>query len=84
VARLDPFPCLLAKFSPSSTPLLWLRLVAYGALCNDMINAAGVTVGFERQDYPTRDLLMASQDPVICANVDEYVKRCESLLTEKL
>ena len=84
VARLDPFPCLLAKFSPSSTPLLWLRLVAYGALCNDMINTAGVTVGFERQDYPTRDLLMASQDPVICANVDEYVKRCESLLTEKL
>jgi len=84
VARLDPFPCLLAKFSPSSMPLLWLRLVAYGALCNDMINTAGVAVGFERQDYPTRDLLVASQDAIICANVDDYVKRCESLLTQKL
>ena len=83
-AQIDPFPRLLATMTPATTPLLWLRLAAYGALCNDMVNKTGTDIGFERQDYPLRDLLAATGDATICGNLDQYVGRCESLLTMKL
>ncbi len=81
IERIAPFPRLMATLSPEGTPLLWVRLVAYGALCNDLVGKAGEPIGFERQEYPLRDLLMASGDPEIRARVDEYVTRCESLMS---
>jgi hypothetical protein len=83
-AQVEPFPRLLAALSPEATPLLWLRLAAYGALCNDMVNKTGIDIGFERQDYPLRNLLLVTGDATISANIDEYVARCQSLTTMKL
>jgi hypothetical protein len=76
---LSPFPELLARFSPQRLPLFWLRLVAYGALCNEFINMAGTLIGFERRTYPIRDLLAATPDPTIQEDLDDYTIRCEAL-----
>jgi hypothetical protein len=82
--RIAPFPDLLATMTPTSKPLLWLRLVGYAALCNDLINRTGGDVGFEQEEYPVRDLLLAGSDPLITAHVADYVARCESLTRVRL
>jgi hypothetical protein len=79
IRAVSPFPDLLERFSPQRLPLFWLRLVAYGALCNEFVNTAGAPIGFERRTYPIRDMLATATDPTIQANLDEYATRCEAL-----
>jgi hypothetical protein len=81
---LAPFPRIMADFTPQSKPLFWLRLVAYGYLCNAYINKCGLDVGFERRDFPLEQLLRRSDDPQILAALPEYLGRCKSLLSSTL
>jgi hypothetical protein len=82
--RFLPFPKILTGMTPESKPLFWVRLVAYGHLCNDFVNRTGTAIGFETRAYPVRTLLEASQNPVILANLEEYVTRCDQMLQSPL
>jgi hypothetical protein len=77
---VEPFPAILTGLTPESKPLFWVRLVAYGHLCNDFINRTGTAIGFEKRLYPVSELLQASRNPVILGTLDEYVRRCDQLL----
>jgi hypothetical protein len=79
VDELAPFPEILERMSPSATPLFWLRLVAYGNLCNEFVNRTGTGIGFERRSYPVAELLAVTEDPVISSQLAAYVERCETL-----
>jgi hypothetical protein len=78
-SQVAPFPAILENMNPDAKPLFWLRLVAYGNLCNEFINQTGQGIGFERRSYPVADLLTATHDPVIRENIAEYVRRCQTL-----
>lgn len=81
---LAPFPKILKHFDLEQKPLFWVRLVAYGNLCNDFINRTGATIGFQERDYPVQELLLATKDGAICQRIGEYVKRCEDVLQSPL
>jgi len=74
--KFAPFPNIFQDMTPEAKPLFWLRLVAYGYLCNDFINTTGKAVGFEFRDYPVSELLAVTKDSVICGNLSEYAARC--------
>lgn len=77
--QFAPFPALLEGLTPSSKPLFWTRLVAYGCLCNHFVNKTGAAVGFETRVFPTAELLQATADPVICAELALYERRCQAV-----
>jgi hypothetical protein len=81
---LEPFPELLAGFSPEQKPLFWLRLVAYGYLCNEYINSGGASIGFETREFPLTELLLASKDREITKSVAEYERRCRAIPSSPL
>lgn len=83
-AALSPFPAIFDGMTPKAKPLFWTRLVAYGHLCNDFVNRTGQAIGFETRDYPVAKLLAITEDQTICANVAEYVRRCDLLLENPL
>ena len=83
-AAFSPFPVILDGMTPKAKPLFWLRLVAYGHLCNGFINKTGQPIGFETRDYPVAALLAITEDPTICSNVAEYVRRCDLILESAL
>jgi hypothetical protein len=77
--RLSPFPTILHGFTAAAKPLLWVRLVAYGNLCNDFVNTAGKSIGFEVREYPVAELLSAAGERTIADNIAEYVRRSKEL-----
>jgi hypothetical protein len=78
-SQVAPFPAILENMSPDTKPLFWLRLVAYGHLCNEFINRAGQGIGFERRSYPVAELLAATHDQLIREKISEYERRCQAL-----
>lgn len=81
---LEPFPSILSDLTPTTKSLFWLRLVAYGYLCNDFVNRTGHDIGFERREYPVGRLLAESKDAVITNQMGEYERRCDALLKSPL
>ena len=77
--RVSPFPQILNALTPEEKPLFWVRLVAYANLCNDFVNTAGNSIGFEARAYPVEQLLQTTSDRTILENLPEYVRRCEQL-----
>jgi hypothetical protein len=80
----DPFPSILQDLTPQGKPLFWTRLIAYGYLCNNLINILGTPIGFEKRTYPVENLLAATKDPTISAAIQEYVVRCQALAMSPL
>lgn len=79
-----PFSNIFDNLSPEAKPLFWLRLVAFGYLCNDFINRTGQAIGFEHRTYPVGKLLEVTHDQTIFENMAEYVRRCDLLLESPL
>jgi hypothetical protein len=84
LARLMPFPQLLADFTIKAKPLLWIRLVAYGAACATYANHAGEGLGFERTDYPLAKLIAASEAPYMLEHRKAFEKAAKDLSTASL
>lgn len=74
-----PFPKLLSGFTPDTKPILWIRLVAYGNLCNQFINKTGDKVGFEVRQYPIEELIHQSEDTEIKSKKAYYIDACAKL-----
>lgn len=73
-----PFDTLLEGFQAGAKPLLWLRLVAYAAACNALVDRLGGELGFESRAFPTEALLRGTGDaftlehlPALCQKVRE-------------
>jgi hypothetical protein len=84
VDRLDPFPQILSEFNPVKKPILWLRLVCFGYICNEFIRSEGEAVGFEVRDFPVRELLRKAQDPHVEKSLEEYERAIEEVCATKL
>ena len=61
--RLHPFPRLLKAFTFAAKPILWIRMVCFGLLCNDYVRAEGPKIGFHQPDFLVKDLLQTCPDP---------------------
>lgn len=84
VDRLAPFPRMLDKFNPVKKPILWLRLVCFGYICNEFIRSEGEAVGFEVRDFPVRELLRKAQDPHIEKSLEQYERAIKEVCETKL
>lgn len=78
--KLDPFPSLLERFSPTAKPLLWLRLVAYANLCRHFVADNGKALNLEVKPLDIRGLLEATKDAEILKDIDLYAGRCQKIL----
>ena len=61
--RLHPFPRLLKAFTFAAKPILWIRMVCFGLLCNDYVRAEWPKIGFHQPDFLVKDLLQTCPDP---------------------
>ena len=84
VTAISPFPAIFDDFKIVNKPIFWLRLVAYGYLCNQYVNGNGLTVGFEAQDFPLETLLLQAKDPTLTQNLATYAGRCKTYAAMKL
>jgi hypothetical protein len=84
VNRLDPFPRLFSGFNPVESPILWLRFVCFGHICNELILSDGVGLGFEKREFPVRELLRKPGDRHIEQFLEQYEQAicavCEAAL----
>jgi hypothetical protein len=74
-AKLHPFPRLLDGFSLDSKPILWLRLVCFGYICNAHVTSTGQTSGFSERQFPVHDLLAACKDIFVQEHLSEYEQK---------
>jgi hypothetical protein len=72
LARLSPLDSILIGFRTSTKPLFWLRLVALGSLCTQILKSQGRDIGFETQEFPVAQLLTVSGDQYILDNLSAY------------
>jgi hypothetical protein len=79
VHTLQPMPALFGDMTPRSKPILWLRLVGFGALCAHVLDTQGRGIGFPPVDYPVRDMLLVSNDEYLLERLDEFEARCWNL-----
>ena len=84
VDRLDPFPRLLSGFNPVKSPILWLRFVCFGYICNELILSEGQELGFEKRAFPIQELLRRSKDPHIEQFLDNYEKAIHDVCRTEL
>ena len=71
-AALDPIPELMEAFTPSTKPILWLRLVALARICDEVIEQQGQQLGFEHEAFDAMTLLSASSDDFIAKHHEQY------------
>lgn len=67
-------PRLLKDFTPQAKPILWLRLLALGALCNSFAGIEGVRIGILPEPFDASAFLDAGSDPCIHENRPAYEK----------
>ena len=82
--RLAPFPNLFFEFDPSKKPVLWLRFVCFGQICNEFILSDGRELGFEERVFPVRQLLQKSKDQHIERCLDKYERAIRDVVETKL
>lgn len=70
---LHPVPALMIGFTPSSRPILWLRMLALSQLCIGLLEVQGEPLGLEVQPIELDEMLRLSGDVFITANAKEYV-----------
>lgn len=68
----SPLPRILDDFKIAEKPIFWLRLVCLGYICSEFVRTAGRDIGFEQIEYKLTELLEASGDDYILANIEEY------------
>jgi hypothetical protein len=77
VDRLDPFPSLFNEFDPVKKPILWLRLVCFGYICNEFVRS-GSELGFEQRRFPAQEMLLKSKDQ----HIEMYLKKYEQVICD--
>ena len=65
-------------------PIFWLRLVAYGYVCANLIRSHGVALGFDDRTYSARDLLSSVDDSSITTQVDAHAQAFDAILQRGL
>lgn len=76
---VQPFDRILEGFSIGQRPILWLRLVAYGAACNELIIKLGEGLGFELHQYPTTELLHCGYDKSSAQDISDICQKIQAL-----
>ena len=72
LTTIHPVPRLVENFSPSTKPILWVRLVALGQLCNAFVTREGPAVGISPESFDGTRMLGASTDEYLVAQRDRY------------
>jgi hypothetical protein len=80
VAKVAPFPALLAGFTPASKPLLWVRMIGYARICQQFVAEHGRALGIQGRDVPVKSLLEETRDREISEDLELYVSRCNDVL----
>lgn len=82
--QLEPLIHILERLDIKDKPILWLRLLCIGALCNSLLVELGTEVGFENKPFKLLTLISESKDEYIEQNVEEYVQLFEEIKKEGL
>lgn len=70
---LHPVPALMIGFTPSSRPILWLRMLALSQLCIGLLEVQGEPLGLEVQPINLDEMLCLSGDAFITGKANQYV-----------
>jgi hypothetical protein len=80
--RIHPVPRLFEDFTTFGRPLLWLRIVALTALCNEYMRREGNGLGIREWRIDVVQLLSAGEDEFIYQHRARYRDAIEKLSNE--
>ncbi|WP_272971467.1 hypothetical protein [Comamonas terrigena] len=76
--RLHPIPALMIDFTPTSKPILWLRVLALSQLCTGLLEMHGRDLGIEVQAIDVKQMLALAKDKSISDRTTMYLEAIES------
>jgi hypothetical protein len=82
--RLHPFPRLLDGFSINAKPLLWIRLVCVGLICNEFIETQGRNIGLKQAPFRLHELLETCNDEYIRTHFEECERKVRGVAALEL
>jgi hypothetical protein len=79
-----PLDALFDNFDASRKPILWLRLVAYAQVCNNLVARQGRNCGFGDDPFDTATLLSRSGDAFIQPRIPTLLEKISKFETMAL
>jgi hypothetical protein len=76
---LEPLAGQINRLDPTTTPVLWLRLMAVACRCDALVAAEPVAAALSSGQFAVAPLVDASRDPFIAANRSAYLALMEGL-----
>lgn len=67
-----------------SKPILWLRFVALGQLCNTFVEQEGTQLGIIPEPFNGKNLILASRDDTLVKEVARYTHMLQGVASEIL
>ena len=74
---LHPLLTLMTGFTPSSKPILWLRMLALSQLCTGLLETQGRDLGLEVQAINLKQMLDLTEDQAISDGMAMYLGALE-------
>jgi hypothetical protein len=81
---IEPVPSLLNSFKIETKPILWLRFVALGQLCNTFVEQEGTQLGIIPEPFNGKNLILASRDDTLVKEVARYTHMLQGVASEIL
>jgi|SRR6267142_1939002 len=79
---INPIPRLMNDFAISTKPIFWMRLVALGGLCSELLNSEGPHLGIKTEPFNGPQLLDGVEDMFIKANRPLYDQMLSDVASE--
>lgn len=74
---LHPITALMIDFTPTSKPILWLRVLALSQLCTGLLETQGRDLGIEVQAIDLEQMLCLAKDEAILDGMTMYLEALE-------
>jgi len=82
--KFSPLSGILNDFSINKKPIFWIRLVCFGYICNEYVEQAGASIGFQKRKFDLDTLLTASKDEFTSKHVKEFEEFFQTMLQTAL
>lgn len=84
LGQFSPLKDILDNFDVREKPIFWIRLVCFGFICNEYVEQAGKSIGFEKRDFDIHKLLLASEDEFTRSKLEEFNAFFQSMINMSL
>jgi hypothetical protein len=82
--QFSPLKDILNNFDIRKKPIFWIRLVCFGYICNEYVEHAGRSIGFQKREFDLDKLLLASEDKFTLSHLEGFKEFFHSMINMSL